>query len=454
MAVWTTIEKEELKGLLRIDAEYYQPLYFNILDAFRRLSATPLEKVVKSARRRFTPESEKYFKYIEISEVDTVVGTINAKKIIGKEAPDRAQFIVKKGDVIISTVRPNRNAVALITDDEDNFVCSSGFAVLKPEKLSPEFLFAYLKINPIVKLLTRQTTATMYPAVSLKDILALPVFRPDKSIEVFVKEKVKKAQQELKESKKLYQQAEQKLLEELGIKDWELSHQLTYTMELKEVLAVDRFDAEYFQPKYEKLLKVVSSKFKIKDLKELFSFKRGIFIPTDCYTEEKTPSPYIRIKELTEKGGLNKSEIVFIDESYSGKNIDKLKKDDLVIAIIGDTIGKTNKIDEDLAGGYCSNNTGRLRIKSEWKDKIIPEFNEILFQSVFIQSQVEQKKAQTAQPKINNSELNTMKIPVLPKSTQIKIAELVRQSHESHKKARRLLDEVKNRIEQLIKVEK
>ncbi|MCS7205340.1 MAG: restriction endonuclease subunit S, partial [Leptospiraceae bacterium] len=115
------------------------------------------------------------------------------------------------------------------------------------------------------------------------------------------------------------------------------------------------------------------------------------------------------------------------------------------IAIIGDTIGKANRIYQDLAGGFCSNNTARLRIKL--KDKVLPEYAEILFQSLPIQKQIEKKKAPTGQPKISDNEIKTIMIPILPYPIQQQIAELVQKSHQARKKAKELLEVAKKAVE-------
>ncbi|MFN6473188.1 MAG: hypothetical protein RMY36_026460 [Nostoc sp. SerVER01] len=62
-----------------------------------------------------------------------------------EEAPSRAQWIVKTNDVITSTVRPIRRLSALIEPEQNNYICSSGFAVLKPTKIEPEVLLVYLR---------------------------------------------------------------------------------------------------------------------------------------------------------------------------------------------------------------------------------------------------------------------------------------------------------------------
>ena len=56
------------------------------------------------------------------------------------------------------------------------------------------------------------------------------------------------------QSKQLYQEAENLLLTELGFKDHTFSHALTFTTTKKEVDQAGRYDADYFQPKYDEII--------------------------------------------------------------------------------------------------------------------------------------------------------------------------------------------------------
>lgn len=450
MAIQNIISLSELEGLNRIDAEYYQPDYLSLIQKLVLSGAVLLKKVVFTAKRKFQPKANEYFNYIEIAKVDLSSGEFNTSIILGKNAPDRAQWIVKKNDVLVSTVRPIRNAVTLIRCERDNLVCSSGFAVLQPRNISPEYVFLYLKSNFIAHLLDRYTTSTEYPAISWNDILNIPIYIGDKLFRKNISEYVDKAFVLLKESKSFYSQAENLLLEELGLKDFKIKFKHSYTANLSQAVRVHRIDAEHFQPAYEEMVEKTSKKLSIFPLRKIFDFKRGVFIPTEYYSEKKTKRSYIRIKELSGRIGIDESKIIFINDYYSEDKINELKENDLVIAIIGDTIGKTNKISKELSRGFCSNNIGRLRIKEGWINKILPEFAEILFQSFFIQSQIEKKKAQTGQPKISNNEIKEIKIPLVPPQTQQKIALLVKQSHKERRKSKEIFEEAKRKIEEVI----
>jgi restriction endonuclease S subunit len=251
-------------------------------------------------------------------------------------------------------------------------------------------------------------------------------------------------------SKSLYRNAENLLLQELGVKDFQPKYELSYTASLFKAFGAHRVDAEYFQPAYENLMKVVAEKCSLVSLGRAFNFNRGIFVPTDYYTDEKTNRPYIRIKELSGRIGIEESKVVFINDGYPQDNNNPLKENDLVVAIIGDTIGKTNRISMELAGGFCSNNMGRLRIKSDWATRILPEFAELAFQSFVIQRQIERGKAQTGQPKISDFEIRAIKVPMPAIETQKEIVSLIQQSHGARRKAKELLEEAKKKVENLI----
>ncbi len=189
----------------RLDAEYFQPKYqitFEILGEH----GMKLGDVAVLAKRRFQPTPLEYFNYIEISDL-TDDGRAESNIVLGENAPSRAQQILKPDDIITSTVRPIRKLTALISSNQEGFVCSSGFAVLKPQSIDPEVLFVYLRLNIICELLHLLTTATMYPAVSPNDLMNLPIKLPSPRVSHEIVDKVRASQQLVLDAKILLQQA-------------------------------------------------------------------------------------------------------------------------------------------------------------------------------------------------------------------------------------------------------
>lgn len=169
----------------RCDSDYFAP---RVQELIAKLSAqgTTVGTVAPLRKQYFKPEAGKPFNYIEISDV-TSHGEAGSTQLDGADAPSRATWHVRKGDVITSTVRPIRGLTALIPPEQDAFVCSSGFAVLRPKTVPPELLLAYLRLPVICELMDLHTTASMYPSISVQNILALPFLKPtDKGAEKVV----------------------------------------------------------------------------------------------------------------------------------------------------------------------------------------------------------------------------------------------------------------------------
>jgi len=111
--------------------------------------------------------------YIDISSVDN-----SSKKILGyntyeiSEAPSRAKQLLELGDVLVSTVRPNLNAVALCDIFADNIlVGSTGFCVLRGnDKVNNKYLYYFCQSKYFVGELIKVATGASYPAVSKNDI--------------------------------------------------------------------------------------------------------------------------------------------------------------------------------------------------------------------------------------------------------------------------------------------
>lgn len=435
MAQISIVKKSELERAMRLDAEYYQPKYLGVVRALQALGAVPLSDVVKPVKRRFTP-ADRSFNYIEIAEVDIGTGATNAVEIAGMEAPSRAQWIVREGDVIVSTVRPARNAVALIGSSEDGFVCSSGFIVLRPFTTSAEFLFAYLKTSIVASLLDRKTTATMYPAVAWDDVLSLPVVLPDSETQRFVSDNVRKSRQMLKASDSLYIKAEQLLLDRLGFKDLDLSHKLYYTVPFKKTKDAGRLDAEHFQPKYNRVVEFIERREHI-TLGDLGRVLRGR--NPSKYTDEGIPV----IRAIDLRNILDASTFL---RCPSEKGLFYLNAGDILISSIGwGSIGKVATF------AHPEHMVTVSEVSVIRQTEMVPFALQIFLQSPLGQLQLERKiTGSTGQLHLYPRDIETVVVPRLAYPLQQRIADLIAQSWEARQKARQLLEEAKHVVENIV----
>jgi hypothetical protein len=202
----------------RLDAEFFRPKIkelYSILNS----EAKVLSHVVSLRKERFKKKCDA-FNYLEIGSV-TQDGVVEEAHLLMKDAPSRATWLVEKDDVVTSTVRPIRGLTAIIQESQHGAVASSGFAVLKPDKISPELLMTYLKLPVICELMDLHTSASMYPSISVEDILASPFKHPGSQTEEKIIRQVRESRTARQKSKLLLERAKRAV--EMAIEEDEVS---------------------------------------------------------------------------------------------------------------------------------------------------------------------------------------------------------------------------------------
>ena len=124
--------------------------------------------------------------YVEISEVSR--GNIgNIATYTRGEEPSRARRRLRHGDIVLSTVRPDRGSYFLALNPPENRVASTGFAVLTPTKAPWSFIHAAMTQPEVSEHLGQMADGGAYPAVRPEIIGAMKVAVPDepKILEAF-----------------------------------------------------------------------------------------------------------------------------------------------------------------------------------------------------------------------------------------------------------------------------
>lgn len=189
----------------RLDSEFFAPRVSELLDHLSS-GGKVLRDMAPARHEQFTPGMTGTFEYIEISNVSSD-GIAAAETVPCAEAPSRATQYVRKGDVITSSVRPVRRLSAIIKPEQDGFVCSSGFVVLRPVNIAPELLLTYLRLPPVCELMDLHTSASLYPAISERDLLNLPFPIVASKIEADIVKAVQQAHAARREARELLERA-------------------------------------------------------------------------------------------------------------------------------------------------------------------------------------------------------------------------------------------------------
>ncbi|WP_313439726.1 restriction endonuclease subunit S [Stenotrophomonas sp.] len=124
---------------------------------------------------------EDTFQYIDIASVDVEIGAISTPQILeGSEAPSRARKVVRAFDIVISTCRPTRGAIAVVPPELHNQIASTGFSVIRPgPQTNPFFLHYALRLQSTQEQFRKWSTGSSYPAISDEDVAKTLIPVPD-----------------------------------------------------------------------------------------------------------------------------------------------------------------------------------------------------------------------------------------------------------------------------------
>ena len=126
------------------------------------------------------PKSDKLpnkFVYIDLESVES--GNLLKKNIIEvKNAPSRAQRLLKKGDILFQMVRPyQRNNYHFYDNDGNVYVASTGYAQIRYKDCS-EYLYQYLHTDTFVDMAVSKCVGGNYPAINTTDLTNITVCLP------------------------------------------------------------------------------------------------------------------------------------------------------------------------------------------------------------------------------------------------------------------------------------
>lgn len=201
----------------RLDAEYYQPKY----EAYRNsIKATEtVRSMCNCYDQNYIPDNETSYNYIELANVGQSGEIAGVECYRGIELPTRARRIVKSGQVIVSSIEGSLQSCALVTDDDDNALCSTGFYVVDSDCINPETLLVLFKSEPMQALMKQRCSGTILTSINKDEFLNMPFPLIDETIQENIAEKVQESFELRKQSKKLLEYAKQAV--EKAIEDGE-----------------------------------------------------------------------------------------------------------------------------------------------------------------------------------------------------------------------------------------
>ena len=452
MSVVSIERLSELEEAKRIDPEFYHPKKVKTKKNLEKIGVKKIKDCFYSVRQIFDPRKHTLSDSTLVFDLSDVKSFFlyGGKTALLSEDVGSAKKVFSQNDVLISRLRPYLKEVSFIGFNGGMKLASTEFIVLRPKTRDyyPEVLFSFLISEPIQSILLWSVTGTEHPRFHEDYLLNIKLPNLSLKLQERVKELVDKAWELFLTSQSLYSQAENLLLEELGLKDFKPKYDLSYTANLSQAFDVHRVDAEYFQPVYYQLIKHLKNSLEVKPLKTFtLDFQKGIEVGSENYQEEG--KPFIRVSNLSIHGFVERDQKYIDEELYQTlKNTYEPRVGDFLLTKDA-TPGIAYVVKEPVEGIIAS---GILKLRIN-EDEIDKEYLALCINSMIGRLQIERDGGGSVITHWKPKQIKNLQIPILPSETQQKIAELVKQSHKARREAKELLEEAKRKVEEAIENE-
>lgn len=468
--------KESFLESGRIDAEFYLSRYEDYIRAVSAYTGgvAPLGEVCTIKDSNYTPECDMKYRYIELANIGKSGDITGCLYENGEDLPTRARRIVTQGDVIVSSIEGSLSSCALITDDYDQSLCSTGFYVVRSNQINPETLLTLFKSLPIQQLLKKACSGTILTGIGKQEFekIPIPLIRPE--VQEEIAQHVQRSFALRKEASELLEKAKLSveyaietgggnsliysrllntlakyerlamwlLLKELGIVDESPNRQRVVTTEKRlseSFFTSGRLDAEYYQPKYDYLDAQFSS-IPTKRLGDIVNIHKSIEPGSDAYQENGIP--FVRVADLS-KFGIETSSICLDSSTYS--TAPRPRKNTILLSKDG-SVGIAYKMEED-ADIITSGAILHLRMKGK---ELLPDYLTLVLNSPIVRMQAERDAGGSIIQHWKLSEISQVIIPMLPVYIQQKLSDLVSKSFAFRRESKALLERAKAMVEQAI----
>jgi restriction endonuclease S subunit len=453
MITYSIIQKSQLEGALRLDAEYYQPEYLELNSKIKNQKSKFLGELAKDIicgpfgsailQEDYREEGIPLIRVAALN--DWFVRDDNLVFIEESLSQEMKRYQVVEGDLVVS----QRGTIAMFSKVTDRFpkwnISANLISIKKSKKINFDYLLTFLNSSYGISQLYRKLSGQVQPKITTDDVKQILVFIPSIEKQNEIADLIQQAWQKQEESKSFYSQTEDLLLEELRLKDFKPEGELSYVVNLSGIKDVHRLDAEYFQPKYKKLESRIWN-LEFRKLGDIVAMKKGIEPGSEEYQEEG--KLFIRVSSLSKNGIIDKDQKYLSEELYQKLKKDYEPKVGEVLLTKDATPGITYVLKEPIEGIISS---GILRLIPK-NGKVENEYLALCLNSIVGQMQAERDGGGSIIIHWKPEQIRNVLIPILPKPTQQKIADLVQKSHEARSKTKQLLEQAKQKVENLLEV--
>ena len=460
------INRGELEG--RFDPFFYIPEILELEKRVRKISNQRLKDFIVSIASGATPsvkEEEKFYSdaengvpFIRVQNLSpTNELMLNDLRYINHETHEKYlnRSQIKEGYLLVKITGVGRMAVSsIVPANFEGNINQHLVAIKTKDSFTSEVLATFLNTDIAEKLASRRATGGTRPALDYGALKSMPiVFKPE--IVELVKKAVNSKKQKETQAAQLLASIDGYLLEALGITLPPTSEKKTFFITNSSKISGGRFDPYYHQSEFKDLeLALINGRYEIKSFRKLARKITSGTTPKaggDDYTDCNLGVPFIRSGEINEFDEIDLDDVVFIKPDTHNRALKSspLKKNDLMIAIVGATIGQVGIFKYDFEA-----NINQAIALVRFDNSISVEFVKSFLKTTIGQKILDKLKRPVARANINLEEIASIKIPLPPLEKQTEIADHISalrlQAKQLQHEAQTELERAKIEVERMI----
>ena len=424
---------------MRLDAEYYKPGFLAIEKKLKAINCIPLNDVSESIK-----SFGAYALCNQMVLVEQGIPFIRCKDIQeGFVDFSEVLFIDKPTHTLLSKSAVTPNVVMLgmsgtvgtsaIANPHWQYPINSNQDIAKiitNEKVNPYYLSIFFNTKYGKTQTKRLPVGSIQQHIFIWQLKKLLIFCPSQLFQKFIERLYHRAIVLLKDSQNDYSQAEQILLTDLNLLNWKPKHRLSFVKNYSDIQTASRIDAEYFQPKYEDIVKEIKEyKEGYGLLGELVSIKDKNIVP-----EDESVYKYIELANISINGNIT-GFTEALGHELPTRARRKVRTGDVIVSSIEGSLSSIALINGPLNNALCS--TGFYVIDSEAMNS---ETLLVFLKSKAGQLQLKKGCSGTILTAIGNGELKKV---IFPKISG-KIQDIIKTKITEMYKAKAVSDELLN----------
>ena len=435
----------------RFDSNYFQKTYLELSLLFEKFETTKIAdiaKVTDGDHSKFPENQKQEIKYLQAKNIKDYFLDDNDFIYVSKDYFMNNSRSHIEGENILLSIMGTLGDITITSKDFTPCLCNRALAIIKRiKRVDPYFLFSYLITKQAQKLVNRLKNGGVQERINL-DVLGnikLPLMTI--KFQKFVRNIVLLGYQTRKNSSLHYQQAEELLLSELGLKDWQPTEENIAVKSFAESFGKsDRLDAEHYQPKFDQLIEKLKEKVELTRLGKLLNTCQKGKQPQYFNEDEKIIDgyPVINSKQV------QKGEVILTDSRFAplpdGKEPLVIQKDDVLIN--GTGVGTIGRCATYLYEQQALPDTEVTVLRSNELDSI---YLSIYLNSILGQLQVEKYlQGSSGIIRVYPKDIAQFWIWEAPDNIQKSIRDKVEESHHKREQSKQLLEIAKTGVEKAI----